>query len=74
LIFNTLNIPAQSRSIISVPIQFFSVIIFVFEMLQKIFNSLGFKKLSLRFEDGAEIANIVRYYATEVIAIIVRLR
>ena len=66
MIFNTLNVPADSRNIISIPIQIFALLISLFEALQAIFHTLKIEKMSERFEDAAEIAKIVRYYATEV--------
>mmetsp|Transcript_24634 Transcript_24634/g.33789 ORF Transcript_24634/g.33789 Transcript_24634/m.33789 type:complete len:384 (-) Transcript_24634:44-1195(-) len=65
LIYDTLNIPEKDRKTISLPIEIFDVLIFVFSRLERLFGNVKVAPLKSRFADAAEIARIVRYYATE---------
>lgn len=42
----------------------------MFEVLKSVCRNLGLEELERKFEDGAEIARIVRYYASEVSSLI----
>lgn len=59
------NIPVGNRKIISIPFQVLEILISIFESLEKMFNVLRLLKLSERFNDAAELARIVYYYAKE---------
>jgi divinyl chlorophyllide a 8-vinyl-reductase len=65
LIYDTLDVPQEKRLAVSLPIEIFDVLIFLFSQLEGFFQSVNAPSLKQRFEDAAEIARIVRYYATE---------
>ena len=65
LIYDTLAVPQEKRVAVSLPIEIFDVLIFVFSQLESFFQRVKAPSLRQRFEDAAEIARIVRYYATE---------
>jgi divinyl chlorophyllide a 8-vinyl-reductase len=65
MIYATLNVPEEKRRFISLPIGIFNVLIGLFSNLEKVASSLNLEKLQQNFNDGAEIARIVRYYAVE---------
>ena len=65
LIYDTLAVPQEKRVAVSLPIGIFDGLIFIFSQLEAFFQSVKAPTLRQRFEDAAEIARIVRYYATE---------
>jgi divinyl chlorophyllide a 8-vinyl-reductase len=65
MIFDTLNIPPEHRKFIALPLGIFDVLIGVFTGLESVFRAFKATQLAGKFEDGAEIARIVRYYASE---------
>lgn len=65
LIYETLNVEEDKRVAISLPIEIFDILIFMFARLEKMFGNVEIQTLKKRFGDAAEIARIVRYYATE---------
>lgn len=66
LIYDTLAVPKEKRLALSLPIEIFDVLIFIFSQLEGFFQrAMKAPALRQRFEDAAEIARIVRYYATE---------
>ena len=65
LIYDALNIPENKRRVISLPLQIFDVLIGLFSFLERFFEALQQHKFSEKFGNGAEIARIVHYYATE---------
>ena len=65
LIFDTLKIPEDKRKVISLPLQIFDLLIALFNGFETFFKNLQLHKVSEKFEDGAEIARIVQYYASE---------
>jgi divinyl chlorophyllide a 8-vinyl-reductase len=65
LIYETLNVPKEKRVAVSLPLEIFDVLIPFFASLDRLFASFGLSSWQRRFEDAAEIARIVRYYASE---------
>lgn len=65
LIYETLGIPEKKRKFLSIPMQVLDTLIGTFVLLEQIISKLGMEKLRLRLDDAAEIARIVRYYASE---------
>lgn len=65
LIYETLNVPAEKRNFVSVPVGLLDGVIGTFAALETLFRALRLESLTTRFEDAAEIARIVKYYATE---------
>lgn len=65
LIHDALQIPENERKIVSLPLQIFDILIGIFSMFESIFKALRLYKLSEDCGDGAEIARIVHYYASE---------
>lgn len=66
LIFDTLKVPADARRIVYLPLAIFTVLISVFSTLAKALdNTKYFPGLQQKLDDAAELARIVRYYATE---------
>jgi divinyl chlorophyllide a 8-vinyl-reductase len=65
LIFDTLKVPQDKRRVVSLPLGIFDFIISAFSSFEKVFKALGLQELSGNCADGAEIARIVHYYASE---------
>jgi divinyl chlorophyllide a 8-vinyl-reductase len=63
LIFDALQVSEKNRRTISIPVGFLDTIINVFETIQSLLPKGS--KYQLNFEDVAEIARIVKYYAVE---------
>lgn len=65
MIYETLNIPEEKRSFVSIPLGIFDVLINTFTFFEKTFDLFKLESLTEKFSDAAELARIVRYYATE---------
>lgn len=68
LIYETLGVPVEKRRFLSIPMQVLDALIGLFAGLERTVHVLGMGLLEqqrIRLEDAAEIARIVRYYASE---------
>jgi len=66
LIFDTLDVPAEARRIVYLPLSIFAILINLFSGLAKALDNIKyFPGLQQKLDDAAELARIVRYYATE---------
>jgi len=70
MIYDTLNVPADKRRFVALPLAIFDVIIGVFSGLESLARLLPGggapdNELAGKFADGAEVARIVKYYASE---------
>lgn len=65
MIYETLNIPKEKRTFVSLPVNIFDFLIAIFSGLESTFSTFNVPSLKDKFEDAAEIARIVKYYATE---------
>lgn len=65
LISDMLNVPKTKRLKVSLPVSVLDFIINFSSFSHQFFSMLSVEELQEKFEDAAEIARIVKYYATE---------
>lgn len=65
LIYDSLGIPKSKRKSLSLPISLLNLIINTFDAMEFVAGHLNLSEIRLKCEDAAEIARIVKYYATE---------
>ena len=70
MIYDTLNVPADKRRFLALPLAIFDVLIGTFTGLERFARWLPVgggpdSELAGKFADGAEVARIVKYYASE---------
>lgn len=64
-IYDALDVPEDKRVYLSVPLFVLDLIINSLSLLEGLFTNLRASELQQRFEDAAEIARIIKYYASE---------
>lgn len=65
LIYDSLDIPHNERRILSLPLGIIDALIGTFTLLERITETVNAQDWRRKCEDAAEIARIIRYYATE---------
>ena len=65
MIYDALNIDEDKRSFVSIPLGIFDVLINTFTFFEKAFDLFKLESLTEKLGDAAELARIVKYYASE---------